>query len=646
MENDLQRLKQLILEKTEGTPFFMEEVVQELFEQGVLVRDAVGARHAMPLPKDLHIPSTVQGILAARIDRLAPDEKALLQQLAVIGREFSLSLVRQVITQPEDEIYRLLSSLQHREFLYEQPAFPEVEYIFKHALTQEVAYGTVLQEQRKLLHERTGRALEALYAATLQEHYDDLAHHYSRSGDAAKAVEYLGLAGQQAAHRSAHADANRHLSTAIALLSTLPDTAERTQQELTLHIALGVSLMATKGFAAPEVESTYTRAQVLCQQIGEPSQLFPVLYGLWSVSIVRGTLRSASELSAHLFRLAQHRNDPALLIGAHSAQGQTLLDLGELILARTHLEQGLMLYDPQQHRHLTDWYGEDPGVIQLASIAMALWYLGYPDQAMQRVHELLTLARALAHPFSEAEAQNFTALIYQYRREPYAVHQHAEALVTVSVEQGFALWGAAGMMMRGWALIEQGQGEEGIRQIVQGLDAFQTTGAKQGLPYYLALLAQAYGRAGQVEQGLATLGEAQTVMDATGERYFEAELYRIKGQFVLASSVRSPASENPSPQPLTPGTQEEAEAEACFLKAIDIARQQQAKSWELRAVMSLVRLRQQQATQSESGPTQHETRARLDEAHKMLSGIFNWFTEGFNTKDLQEAKALIDELRH
>jgi predicted ATPase len=269
----LPRLKQLILEKTEGTPFFMEEIVQELMEQGVLVRDAVGAHSCAPLQSiDLHIPTTVQGVLAARIDRLALEEKALLQQLAVIGREFPLSLIRQVITQPEEELYRLLASLQRKEFLYEQPAFPEVEYLFKHALTQEVAYGTVLQERRKVLHEQTARAIEALYRANLEDHYSALAHHYSRSGNAAKAVEYLSLAGQQAARQSAHAEAITHLTTALELLKTLPDTAARVRQELTLQLSLGASLMATKGYGAAEVEQTYTRARSCVRKWGSRSR--------------------------------------------------------------------------------------------------------------------------------------------------------------------------------------------------------------------------------------------------------------------------------------------------------------------------------------------------------------------------------------
>src|SRR5262249_31733334 len=242
------------------------------------------------------IPASVQAVLAARIDRLAPDEKAFLQQLAVIGREFPLSLVRQVITQPEAELYRVLSALQHKEFLYEQPAFPEVEYLFKHALTQEVAYNSLLMERRKALHERTAQAIELLYQANVDEHYHELAHHYSHSGNTAKAVEYLSLAGQQAAQHCAHTDALRSLTAALDLLQLLPNTPDRVQQELTLHIALGTPLMAIKGYAAPEVESLYSRARTLCQQVGKTPQLFPVLWGLWAFYETRAEYNTGREL--------------------------------------------------------------------------------------------------------------------------------------------------------------------------------------------------------------------------------------------------------------------------------------------------------------------------------------------------------------
>ena len=346
----LQHLKQLILEKTEGTPFFMEEVVQDVGGRGRAESDERGALTASThTPPELHSPPTVQGVLAARIDRLAPEEKALLQQLAVIGREFPLSLVRQVIPQPEDELYRLLASLQRKEFLYEQPAFPEVEYIFKHALTQEVAYNSVLSERRKALHEQTAQAIETLYHAILDEHYSELAHHYTRSGNTEKAVEYLHLAGQQAVQRSANAEAITHLTTALELLKTLPDTRERAQQELMLHLTLGMPLQATRGFSSPEVKATYTRARELCQQVGETRQLFPVLFGLRAFHHVRGEFLAARELGEQLLGLAQREQDPALIVEAYWALGNTLFHLGEFGAAQAHLEQSLTLYDAQRH---------------------------------------------------------------------------------------------------------------------------------------------------------------------------------------------------------------------------------------------------------------------------------------------------------
>ena len=366
MQADLHALKQLILDKTEGTPFFMEEVVQTLVEDGTLAGEHghyhlthhVSTQHVLTL----HIPTTVQGVLAARIDRLAPEEKALLQQLAVIGREFPVSLIRQVITQPEDELYRLLASLQRKEFLYEQPAFPEVEYIFKHALTQEVAYGTVLQERRKALHEQTAQAIEALYHANLEDHYSDLAHHYSRSGNAAKAVEYLSLAGQQAARQSANAEAITHLTAALELLKTLPDTAARARQELTLQLSLGASLMATKGYGAAEVEHTYTRAQELCLQVGEPLQVAQVLYGRWAFYAVRGNHTAALALGEQFLTVAHRQQDSTLSLVVHAVLGGTLLWLGEFTPAQAHLDQACCFLRPRAPPRPGLPCGTGPGV--------------------------------------------------------------------------------------------------------------------------------------------------------------------------------------------------------------------------------------------------------------------------------------------
>ena len=610
-------LKQLILEKTQGTPFFMEEIVQELVEQDVLVRDTVGTRSCAPLPTDLRIPTTVQGVLAARIDRLAADEKALLQQLAVIGREFPLSLVRQVLAQSEDEIYRILSALQHKEFLYEQPAFPESEYIFKHALTQEVAYNSVLIERRKALHERTGQTLEALYTTALDEHYSELAHHYSRSSNTAKAIKYLHLAGQQAVRRSANAEAITHLTTALELLKTLPDARERAQYELLLQTALGPALMVAKGFGAPEVEQAYTRARELCQQVGETPQLFPVLAGLVVFYTVRAELQTAHALIAQLLSLAQRVQDPAFLVEAHHQLGWILLHLGELTAARAHLERGIALYDPPKHRSYAFLSSHDPGSCCLSHEAQTLWLLGYPDQALDRMHEALSLAQELSHPLSLALALIFAARVHQFCRDLQAAYERAEAMVALSSEQGFTQWLAMGTIWRGWVLAEQGQEEEGIAQMGQGLAAWRATGSEIERPHFLALLAEAYGKVGQTEEGLTMLAEALAHVNKTGEGYYEAEIYRLKGELTLQSKVQGP-----KPQV--------EEAEACFLKAIKITQKQQAKSLELRAVMSLARLWHSQGKKAE--------------AHKLLSDVYNWFTEGFDTKDLREAQVLLNEL--
>ncbi|HEV8715258.1 MAG TPA: adenylate/guanylate cyclase domain-containing protein [Candidatus Binatia bacterium] len=631
-EPSLQALKQLILEKTEGTPFFMEEVVQELVEQGVLRRDAQAGWVTTHPTMALHIPTTVQGVLAARIDRLAPEEKALLQQLAVIGREFPLSLVRQVVTQPEDEFYRLLSSLQSKEFLYEQPAFPEVEYIFKHALTQEVAYETMLQERRRALHERTAQAIESLYGTKLEEHYNALAHHYSRSGNTQKAVDYLQLAGQQAARRSANAEAISHLTTALELLKTLPDTPERAQQELLLQTTLGPVWMITKGLAALEVGETYSQALELCQKVGETPQLFSVLVGLRRFYNVRAEYKMARELGEQILSLAQRAQDPALLLEAHGALGAALFQLGEFVPAREHLAQGITLYDFQQHRSHAFLYGLDPGVLCLSYVALALWFLGYPEQAIKRSHEALTLAQELTHPYSLAWALYFAAWLHQHRREENASQERAEAAIILSTEQGFALELARGTLLRGWTLAEQRQAEEGIKQIQQGMAAVRATGTELGRSYNLALLADAYGKTGQVEEGLAALAEALAAVDRTGEHFYEADLYRLKGtltlQFKASLGQVSDKSEDTNPQSPTPNPQ--ADAEVCFQKTIEIARKQQAKSLELRATTSLARLWQQQGKKAE--------------AHKLLSEIYHWFTEGFDTKDLKDAKALLEEL--
>jgi predicted ATPase/class 3 adenylate cyclase len=622
----LTALKHQILTKTEGTPFFMEEVVQTLVEDGTLAGER-GYYTLTQAVATLQLPTTVQGVLAARIDRLVPDEKALLQQLSVIGREFPLSLVTQVIAQSEDDRYRLLSALQRKEFLYEQPAFPEVEYIFKHALTQEVVYNSVLIERRKVLHEQTAQVMEQLYHDRLEEHYDELAHHYSRSGNTEKAIEYLQKAGQQAVQRSANVEAIGHITTALDLLKTMPDTPQRAQQELTLQVTLGVPLQASKGFASLEVEKTYRRALELCQQLSETSQLFTVLRGLWVFYNVHAELQTARTLGEQLLRLAQQTRDPGLLLQAHEAIAGTAQFAGAFTLSRMHCEQGLALYDPLQHRSLAFVYGHDSGIGCLTRLVLELWLLGYPDQALTKANELLTQAQHLTHVHSQAMALSQSAFHHQYRREGQLMQRQAEAMIALSEEHGLSFMLALGTIQRGWAMAEQGQLEEGITHLRHGLAAAQNTGGQLGRSYQLSLLVDALGKASQPEEGLSVVAEALAHVNGTGERFCETELYRLKGMLTLAARGWKLETGSTSPQAPMAVAQE---AEGYFLKAIDIAREQHAKSWELRATVSLARLWQSQG--------------KHHEAYSILSTIYHWFTEGFDTADLQEAKVLLAEL--
>jgi len=615
---ELEPLKRLIFKRTEGNPFFVEEIVQALFEQGVLARNGkVKLKQSLA---EIKTPPTVQALLASRIDRLPANQKELLQTLSVIGREFTLPLIRRVTSSSETELESMLGALQSGEFIYEQPAFLDPEYTFKHALTQEVAYNSVLIERRRLLHQRAGRALEGLFSDSINDHLDDLARHYGRAGDAEKASDYLCRAGQRAIQRSAYGEGVDHLSASLDLLKTLPETPECVQRELALQIGLGLALTATKGWAAPEAESIYTRARQLCQQLGETRQLIPVLWGLWAFYEMRAEHKMAYNLAEELFTLAQRLRDSALLALAHYPLGCTLLTLGHTSAARDQFEQSLALYDPRQHGSVASLIGgEDLGIACRALLAHALWILGYPAQALQRVHEELILAQELRSSFNQAYALVQAATNDVLRRERLSVLQRAETLLALTQEQGFLSLFGFGSVLQGWALVEQSQIEEGISKMREGLAAHRAAGQVALVPLFLSLLAESYGKAGQPEEGLKALTEALDLVNKTDERYVEAETHRLKGELALQRS-----------EPGDSSSTAQTEAEAYFLKAIDIARRQQAKSLELRAVMSLGRL------------WQHQGKAK--EAHEMLSEIYRWFTEGFDTADLKDAKALLEEL--
>jgi len=485
--------------------------------------------------------------------------------------------------------------------------------MFKHALIQDAAYASLLKRTRQQYHQQIAQMLEAEFPETVEAEPELVAHHYTEAGLNEQAVSYWLQAGKRAAQRSAHAEAINHLNRGIEVLMTLPDTLERARQELDLQIPLGPVLMAVKGQSSPDTERAYARARELCQQVGETPKLFPVLHGLWRFYMVRAELQTTSELAEQLFSLAQRAQDPALLLEANRVMGMTMYWLGEMAQARAHLEQGMTFYDPVRHRSHAFVYGQDPAVICRGFAAWAIWMLGYPDQALQSVHEALTLAQELAHPFSLALALHFDAFLRQFRREAQAVQECAEALIALSTEKGFPLWLSWGTILRGWARALQGEGAEGIAQMHQGAVAYRRTGAELQRPYYLSLLSEAYGEVGQPEEGLKVLVEALALVDKNGEPYWEAEVHRRKGELLLMKQGHKVG-----------------EAEECFQKALDTARHQQAKSLELRAGMSLSRLWQQQG--------------KLGEAHQLLEEIYGWFTEGFDTADLKEAKVLLEEL--
>jgi predicted ATPase len=549
-------------------------------------------------------------VLAARIDRLPPEEKQLLQAAAVIGTEVPLPLLEAIAALPEAVLYRGLAHLQAAEFLYETRLFPERAYTFKHALTQQVAYQSLLTSTRQRYHTQLAQALAA-YPDTAETQPELLAHHATEAGLHAQAVGYWQRAGQRSTARFAYVEAVAHLTRGLEVLQTLPDTAERAQHELLLQTTLAPVLGYTKGYGAPEVEAAYSRALELCRQVGETPQLFVALMGLWQFYLVRAQHQTARELGERLLSLAQSVGDPALLVQAHRALGEAFQNLGELVPAQENLAQGSALYDPQQHH--SSAVLNDPGVFCLSFAALVLWLLGYPEQALQRSQAALTLARALSHPPSLAAALVFAAMLHQFRRERQLVQARAEAAIALALEQGLPHWVAYGTIMRGWALAMQGQWEEGIPQTQQGLVAQQAVGAVIARPLFLALLAEAHAAAGQAKAGLGVLAEALALVDHTAERYHEAEVYRLKGELLRRQAVPD------APQ-----------AEACFEQALAVARRQQAKAWELRAALSLSRLWQQQGKRTE--------------ACELLAPIYGWFTEGFDTPDLQEAVALLDEL--
>ena len=455
---ELQDVKELIVARTDGNPFFMEEMVRALFDHGALTRNG-SVKLTKPL-SSIEIPPTVQGILAARIDQLVGPEKELLQTLAVIGKEFPLGLVRRVTQRSEEELARGLAKLQLGEFIYEVPAFPESEYTFKHALTQEVAYNSVLIERRREVHERSAAAIEELFAGKLDDHVDTLAYHYSRSGNAPKAVGFLRLAAEQARTRSAFDDALRYINEALRLLGEIPESLERDRDEIAIQGIRGPTLIATLGFAAPEVAECMKRGLALCQRIGEGPELFSVMLGLWSLSLARNRLHDAKRLAEKILNLSGLVNSELAVARAHAALGSTCLWRGEFSLARQHLEQAIAIYDQDVERYLP--MQQASVVPSRCHISWTLWMMGYADQAQARAEEAIELATRLGAPFSMAYALMYTIVLSHFRRDYSVIRSRAESLIQIAREHGFPYWSAIASMVIGRVLAGEGSHEAGI----------------------------------------------------------------------------------------------------------------------------------------------------------------------------------------
>jgi class 3 adenylate cyclase/predicted ATPase len=599
--------------KTDGVPLFVEELTKMVLESGLLREDAGHYHLVGPLPP-LAIPATLQDSLMARLDRLAT-VKVVAQIGATIGRTFSYGLLRAVAGLPDPALQRELGDLVEAELLYQRGAPPEATYTFKHALIQEAAYQTLLRSTQQQYHERVARALEAQFPQIVETQPEILAQHYTQAGLGGPASAYWQRAGQRAAERSASAEAISHVTKGLESLADVPDSRERAQRELSLQLMLGPALMAMKGQAAPEVGQAYARARELCRQVEDPAQLFRVLRGLWNVYVVRAELSTAREVAEQLLALAERMDDAGLRVAAHRSLGVTLFYLGELEGARAHLERGLVLYGPIQRGIDAVLYGEDPGVGCGSFLAWTLWLLGDVDQAWQRAEAAVVRARGLSHVPSLAFALNYAARLHQHRRERQATQDVVDELIALSEAHGFAQRLATGRIQRGWARAEGGDLAGGLAEMRESLAAYQATGGEVARPFFLGVLAETYGKAGRPDEGLAAVAEALALAQTHGERWWEAELLRLRGRLLLAQGIDSPAA---------------AEAEASLVEALDRARGQRAKSLELRAAMSLSRLWQD--------------RGKRDQARDLLAAIHGRFTEGFDTADLQEARGLLREL--
>jgi predicted ATPase/DNA-binding winged helix-turn-helix (wHTH) protein len=618
-------LAPVLYRRTDGHPLFMVQTVESWLQQGLVAQvDGSWVMTAASEAVEAGVAESLRQMIEAQLDGCSPEEQRLLAAASVEGAEFSAAAVAAGIQAGVAEVEERCATLARRGQFVQARGVEEWpdgtvagRYGFRHALYQQVVYDRLQPGLRFQLHRRLGEREEGAYGVRAAELAAKLAMHFDHGRDYGRSAPYRRQAAENALRRYAYHEALGHLTRGLEVLQTLPATRESVQSALELHTLLGMVLTVTKGFATPEAAHAYARARELCQQVGDTLHLFPALWGLWVYALVRTELHTARELGEELMRLAESAPTPAShLRRAHNVLGITLFWLGELAAARTHFEQSLALDESQPRSALDFFYGQEAGVVSLAYLSCILWFLGSPDQALRQSQEALTTARDLAQPHSLALVLELAVWVHWLRGDAAAMQERVAELVALTNQEGFAYWAAQATLWRGWILTTQGQYAEGIALMRQGLIARHATGASPYQGSHLALLAEAYRNAGQVDEGLRVVDGALASAGTTGGRLYEAELHRLKGELLLQAGV----------QGLRTGVDQEAED--CFRQSLAVARRQQAKSWELQAAVSLCHLWQRQGKRTEAG--------------QFLAEVYGWFSEGFDTANLQQAKALLD----
>ena len=617
-------LADVLHRRTEGNPLFMVATVEYLTRQGILVEeDGEWTLKDYAEEATQGVPEDLRQLIEKQIDSLPGETQHLLEVASVFGMEFPVAAVAAGVTEEVEDIEQQCSQLARQGRFLQEHGFEEWpdgtfggRYRFVHTLYQHVLYSRLSEGRRVRLHRQLGERLEAAYGAQARMIAAELSVHFEMGRDYRRAIQYNEYSAQTALQRYAAQEALTHLETGLALLRHLADAPERATLELRLQTSLTVPLMLTKGAVAPETERAYTRARDLCLQVGATPELFPVLYGMARFAAVRGDMAVARELGTQLLQQATQADDVDFRIEAHAAFGASLLHCGEFTLAKEQFDQGLSLYDSQQHHTLAFQYGDDPGLVCHLYMAWLQWLLGYPDQAQSCYQNVHALVATHPYPLSVIGDRFGAAILSQFLRDQGAVQHWADSLEESAGEQELPYWVARARIVRGWKLALSSKADEradGLEQLRHGLTDYQQTQAKLQQTYFLALLAEAYLAGSQIEEGLQVVNDALALVAETGERWWEAELYRLKGELLLAGEVES-----------------QQEGEECFQLALEIARRQQAKSFELRAAISL-------------GCLWHEHN-RTDEAQQLLEETYSWFTQGFETQDLQAAEALLKRL--